>query len=193
MAKTLIALGERRARTAHHETGHTVGAAIQQLKLRPEGLSVDARGEGLACYHKEPDDFDQSRERVVIATFAGYNSEIYLCEQRGYAAPEEWQIIWSPDSREARHILARLSCLSVEGTAFQIEEQRQDPIEAARPATLGRHLCHGGSSASQRVGTSEGSQEWKRLATGEYSQVFDRRRSGKFVEPIRDQQSAGPR
>ena len=123
---TSIPLGERLTRTAHHEAGHTVAAAVQHLKLRPEGLSVDARGEGLACYHKEPDDSDESRERVIVATFAGYNSEIHLCDQRGYAAPEELQIIWSPDSREARHILTRLSYLSVERTAFQIEEQLQN-------------------------------------------------------------------
>jgi len=34
---------------AYHEAGHMVIAAVQQLSLRPEGLCVDPRGEGLAC------------------------------------------------------------------------------------------------------------------------------------------------
>src|SRR5262249_5478812 len=50
-------------RAAHHESGHIVIAAAQGLKLRPEGISVDLEGNGLACYCKHPEDNDLSRER----------------------------------------------------------------------------------------------------------------------------------
>src|SRR5271170_846182 len=74
---------------AHHEAGHIVIAASQRLKLRPEGLMVDLRGEGLACYCKQAGESDLSRERVVIAAFAGFKAEQRLCDERSYSAPHE--------------------------------------------------------------------------------------------------------
>ena len=71
-------------RAAHHEAGHLVIAAVKELRLRPEGLSVDPLGEGLACYHKEPNGSDISRERIVVATFAGFYAEKLFCEEHGY-------------------------------------------------------------------------------------------------------------
>jgi hypothetical protein len=112
-------------RTAHHEAGHLVTAVAQGLELRVDGLAVDARGEGLACYCKQPGESDSQREKVIIATFSGYNSELRLCAETGYAGPAEMQIALSCDGREARSIISSLSYLSPSKTAFQIEEELQ--------------------------------------------------------------------
>ena len=49
-------------RAAHHEAGHMVIAAAQGLRLQSEGLMVDLHGDGRACYCKQPDGSDLSRE-----------------------------------------------------------------------------------------------------------------------------------
>jgi hypothetical protein len=72
-------------RGAYHESGQIVVAAKLGLRLRREGLNVDPAGDGLACYHKDSDDSDISKERVIIASFAGFRAEIGLCEKRSYA------------------------------------------------------------------------------------------------------------
>jgi len=126
-----VPLEQQIIRTAHHEAGHLVAAAVQELKLRPEGLAVDARGEGLGCYCKQPGDSDERRERVIVATFSGYNSESKLCSDRGFPEPDGMLQIFSCDAREARPIISQLSYLSVERTAFAIEEELQ-----ARSKTL---------------------------------------------------------
>ena len=125
-----VPLEQQIIRTAYHEAGHIVVAAVQGLKLRPEGLSVDERGEGLACYCKDPGDSDIERERVIIATFAGLNSEARFCNEQGFPVPEEMQRIFSQDSKEARENISRLSSLSLERTAFQIEAELQASSEA---------------------------------------------------------------
>jgi hypothetical protein len=112
-------------RTAHHEAGHLVAAAVQGLQLRPDGLAVDTRGEGLGCYCKQPGDSDERRERVIVATFSGYNSESKLCLDRGFPKPDGMLQIFSYDALEARPIISQLSYLSVERTAFAIEEELQ--------------------------------------------------------------------
>jgi hypothetical protein len=121
-----VPLEQQIIRTAYHEAGHIVAAAVQGLKLRPEGLAVDARGEGLACYCKQPGDSDETRESVIITTFSGYNSESKLCLVRDFSKPDEMLLIFSCDAREARPIISQLSYLSVERTAFQIEEELQN-------------------------------------------------------------------
>jgi hypothetical protein len=121
-----VPLEQQITRTAHHEAGHLVAAAALGLKLRSEGLAVDARGEGLACYCKQAGDSDERRESVIVATFSGYNSELQLCSDRDYPKPDSMQLIFSCDAREARPIIAQLSYLSVTRTAFQIEEELQN-------------------------------------------------------------------
>lgn len=121
----LTLLEQQIVRTAHHEAGHLVVAAVQELELRIDGLAVDARGEGLACYCKQPGNSDRRREKVIIATLAGYNSELRLCSETSYAGPSEMQIALSCDGREARSIICSLSYLSPSRTAFQIEEELQ--------------------------------------------------------------------
>lgn len=95
---------------AHHESGHIVVAAVQGLRLRPEGLMVDFLGEGLACYCREVDGSDALRERVLTATFAGYYAEKQFREQRGYAVLDlEYWSYWSFDGGEARQLLSEIS------------------------------------------------------------------------------------
>jgi hypothetical protein len=100
---------EKMIRAAHHESGHIVIAAKLGLKLRPEGLSVDPAGNGLACYHKDPEDSDSSRECVALASFAGFKAEIRLCEQRSYTVPDAVGVLHSPDWCEARKTISKLS------------------------------------------------------------------------------------
>jgi hypothetical protein len=95
--------------TAHHEAGHIAVAAAQGLKLRPEGFAMDILGEGLACYCKKPEDSDLSRERIIIATFAGYKAQTRFCTQRGCLNPDAEREIFSCDWREARDLLSGLS------------------------------------------------------------------------------------
>jgi hypothetical protein len=97
-----VPLEQQIIRTADHEAGHLVAAAAQGLNLRSEGLAVNARGEGLACFCKEPGDSDERRERVIVATFSGYNSETRLCAARDYPKPDEALLIFSCDAHEAR-------------------------------------------------------------------------------------------
>lgn len=93
---------------AHHEAGHIVIAAAQELRLRPEGLMVDLCGDGLACYCNQPDESDVSRERVIVATWAGFRAEKRIREERSYPARDELEVIGSPDRREAVKLLKEL-------------------------------------------------------------------------------------
>ena len=60
---------------AHHEAGHLVVAAVLGLNIRPEGLMIDPKGFGLACYNKEPGNSDLSREKVILASLSGFKAE----------------------------------------------------------------------------------------------------------------------
>ena len=93
-------------RAAHHEAGHVAIAAVEGLRLRPEGLGVDPQGVGLGCYCKKPDGSDPSRKRIIVATFAGFYAEKRLCEEHSCPPPcQEWLL----DNEEARAILSELS------------------------------------------------------------------------------------
>lgn len=94
---------------AHHEAGHIVIAATQELKLRPQGLIVDFYGNGLACYCKEPDESDLSRERVIIAAFAGFKAQERFCEEHSYPVPHAVGVILSDDWKHARLVICKLS------------------------------------------------------------------------------------
>lgn len=83
--------------SAHHEAGHIVIAAVQGLRLHSEGLMVDRAGEGLACYFKEPDNNDGSRERVILATLAGLAAENRYRSQQFLPLRTDFELIWSPD------------------------------------------------------------------------------------------------
>jgi hypothetical protein len=94
---------------AHHEAGHLVIAAAMALPLRPEGLSIDPVAKGLACYCKKPDDTDASRERVLLATFAGWYSQKRWCERRSIAFAQGPYLASTCDWWEARDILSAMS------------------------------------------------------------------------------------
>jgi hypothetical protein len=70
---------------------------------------VDLRGEGLACYYKQPDESDLSRQRVIIATLAGFMSEKRFRREHSYPARDELGVLFSPDQREARKLLMELA------------------------------------------------------------------------------------
>lgn len=124
-ASSSIPVEQQIVRTAHHEASHIVAAAVQGLKLRYEGLGVDSRGEGLACYCKQPGESDERREKVIITTFSGYNGETRLCAELSFPPPDQMQVILSLDGREARPIISSLSYCSAERTPFQVEEELQ--------------------------------------------------------------------
>jgi hypothetical protein len=98
--------------TAHHEAGHMVVAAVNGLRLRPDGLSVDSRREGLCCYHKEPDGSPLSRERIIVSKFAGYYAEWRYRNEFGLlekALSPELYFVFSSDGKEARKLSIELS------------------------------------------------------------------------------------
>jgi hypothetical protein len=73
---------------AHHEAGHMVIAAAVGLAMRAAGFGIDPEGQGLACYCFRPEDTDVSRERVLLATFAGWYAQQRFCDLRGLACPD---------------------------------------------------------------------------------------------------------
>jgi hypothetical protein len=93
---------------AHHEAGHIAIAAAQELRLRPEGIMVDLRGDGLACYYKEPDESAISRGRIIVATLAGFRAEKRFRAESSYAERDEMDVINSDDGRDARTLMTTL-------------------------------------------------------------------------------------
>lgn len=90
--------------TARHEAAHAVIAAVLGLRLRSEGMAVDRDGEGLTCYCKQPGETDSSRQRIVIATHAGFRAQKRYSEQNGHQVPDEMARAWSDDSKWARKV-----------------------------------------------------------------------------------------
>jgi hypothetical protein len=93
---------------AHHESGHIVVAAVQGLRLRPEGIMVDSCGWGLACYNKEPEDTTDSIERVIVTSLAGLAAERRIREECSYPQRDELDKIFGDDARTSRILLGRL-------------------------------------------------------------------------------------
>jgi hypothetical protein len=69
---------------------------------------VDLFGDGLACYCKQSDESDVSRERVIVATWAGFRAEKRFREERSYPARSELDVIGSPDRCEAVKLIKEL-------------------------------------------------------------------------------------
>jgi len=93
---------------AHHEPGHIVVAAVEGLRLRPEGLMVDPSGFGLACYHDTPEDSDSARERNIRAVLAGFAVEKRYREERHYSPRGEMDLTFNRDNVVARTLLGQL-------------------------------------------------------------------------------------
>jgi hypothetical protein len=166
-------LEQQLIRTAHHEAGHLVAAAVQGLELRSEGLAVDARGEGLACYCKQPGDSDERRESVIVATFSGYNSELQLCSERDYPKPDEMLVIFSCDAREARETITKLAYLSANRTAFQIEEELQN---------RSRVLVKQRWEAVRTIADALLAKEWEPLRALKSGNAWSQEQSAKYID-----------
>jgi hypothetical protein len=93
---------------ARHESGHIVIAAVEGLRLKPEGFMVDPSGWGLACYHDAPDENDASRERNIIAALAGFAVEKRFREDRSYPARDSMDVALNADNVKARTLLGKL-------------------------------------------------------------------------------------
>jgi len=116
---------------AHHEAGHLVAATVLGLSLRPEGLSIDSIGNGFAYYWKNPDETDISRERVILSTFAGWYAQKRFCELESVNLPEWPCFIFSPDSREARTVLCKLSDEYLSGRSIPAVQEELERMTAS--------------------------------------------------------------
>jgi hypothetical protein len=146
-AETRIAI------TAHHEAGHILAAATGGIKLRPEGIMVDTDGVGFACYCKEPDDSDLSRERVIVSTFAGRVAQERLCKEHSYPPAGYFEIIWSPDWREARGVILKLSSKYISGRGL---EDVQRVLEENTAQLIERNW-----NTVERIASTLLSKDWK--------------------------------
>jgi len=121
---------EKLERAAHHEAGHIVIAAVEELRLRPEGLAVDTRGGGMACYGKRPDGSDLSLRRIIVATYAGVYAEKRLCDERSYRPPDADRLWQFGDWDEAHKRLCEISAESLSnGTADATKAELQSRSE----------------------------------------------------------------
>lgn len=103
---------------AHHEAAHAVIAAVLGRSLRSEGIIVGKDAEGLACYCKQPDGSDASREATILATFAGCYAENRFRQSQGYRVLEYERIIGSSDWFEARQLHGGFSEEYLAGRVF---------------------------------------------------------------------------
>lgn len=171
MAETLEVKIECAAR---HEPGHIVVAAAQGLRLMLEGLILDSFGEGLACYCKQPDGSDDSRKRVIVATFAGFFAERRFREDNGYALtdPEYW-FCYSCDGREANQLLSEISLenllnTNVPATRAKLQSQSKQLVEQHSVAI----------EALARALLAKDWQDWKPLKSGA---KFSRATTAKYL------------
>ncbi len=113
---------------AHHEPGHIVIAAVQGLRLKPEGLMVDPSGWGLACYHDALEDTESARERNILAVLAGFAVEKRYREERRYPPREDMDITLNRDNVVARTRLGKLNG-DYWTNDFRLREQLKGLIE----------------------------------------------------------------
>jgi hypothetical protein len=166
-----IPIEDKLRRTAHHEAGHIVVAAQQGLPLRSDGMCVDLKGGGLACYWKEPEDNDLSRRSVILSTFAGFSAEEEFCKLHSLPAVDGIPLIWSPDWNEARRIISRLSSLSPTDTAFMIDQRLQDQSRSlVREHWLAIEAIvdHLLSKEWETIKPLESGNTWSEVATAKY-------------------------
>jgi hypothetical protein len=168
---------------AHHEAGHIVVAVAQGLKLRPEGIVLDSCGEGLACYCRKPDGSDILRERIIVATFAGFYAEMRFRQERGYAiADAEHWFYYSCDGREASGLPKRnINRKPIERKRPCDPIQTPWSIEGASRAPLGRCQIACDCLACQRLRGLEASQKRNEIIERQNRKVSRRRRNGQGV------------
>jgi hypothetical protein len=100
---------------AHHEAGHIVIAAVQGLKLRPDGLMVGSDGNGVAVYCTTPEESDSSREAVILSTEAGYWADVRFCEEHSLPGPDANGPVMYHDHFQSLEILKSLSARYLAG------------------------------------------------------------------------------
>jgi hypothetical protein len=122
-------------RTAHHEAGHMVVAAALGLKLRPQGLRVDPRGWGLACYCKQPDGSDLTRERIIVATFAGFIAQKRFYPDSIWCRDTDWSEAHALLHERANKSVTRDDLLS---RSERLVRQHWPAIEALAAAVLAK-------------------------------------------------------
>jgi hypothetical protein len=133
---------------ARHESGDIVIAAAQGLTLRAEGLMVDPLGWGLACYYKNRDESDQSREQIIVATLAGFAVEKRFREERAYPARDSMDVTLNRDNVEARTLLTRLAGsyashkASLNNRLQDLIDEHWPVIEALAAALLAKDWNH---------------------------------------------------
>ena len=114
-------------------------AAFQGLRLRSDGFSMDPLGEGLACYCTKPvDGTDGARERIMLATFAGYKAQSKFCVEQGIIDPDAENVIGSSDWYEARKLLTGTSHAYFDGAAIpdiqrELERRSEELVEQNWP------------------------------------------------------------
>jgi hypothetical protein len=94
---------------AHHEAGHIVIAAVQGLKLRPDGLMVNLDGQGLAVYCTQTEQSDSSREAVILSTEAGYWADKRFCDERSHPGTDADGLIMYYDQIQSWEIMKTFS------------------------------------------------------------------------------------
>lgn len=109
---------------ARHESGHIVIAAVEELRLKSEGLMADPSGWGLACYHDASGESDSSRERNIIAVLAGFAVEKRFREERSYTARDYMDVTFNDGNVKARTLLGRLT-----GNYLDNESRLRDRLE----------------------------------------------------------------
>ncbi len=119
---------------AYHEAGHMVIAAAKELRLRQEGLSVDPRGQGIACYCKQPGGSDILRKSVVVATFAGFYAERQFCKEYAYPQAQDDWFFRSADGYEARKLVSEISIenlthRSIPATYNELQNQSEQLVD----------------------------------------------------------------
>ncbi len=159
---------------AHHEAGHIVIAAAQELRLRPEGVTVDPRGEGLACFCKQPDGSDLSRERISIATFAGFYAERRFREACSYPAPDpvDW-FLNSLDGSEARKLISEIS---VENLSNRSVPATQGKLQLRSEQLVEQHWL-----AIKALATALLAKEWEPLKPLKSGATWSLETTAKYV------------
>ena len=103
-----------------------VAATALGLKLRPEGILVDPRGAGLACYWKQTDGSDLSRERVILTIFAGFIAQNRFDSDSVWSCDTDW--------KEANDLLAEMSIENIAVTRDKLLARSKELVKQHWPA-----------------------------------------------------------
>ena len=147
-------------------------AAAQGLRLWSDGFMVDDCADGLACYCKEPDDSDSSRESVILATFAGFKAQEMFCLQYSLPFLDDSQVRYSLDWCDARSVMDKFSREYIRDDDLGILIDR---LETRSKELVGKHWLAIKAMAAallkkgwEPVKALSTGTEWSRAATAKY-------------------------